>query len=104
MTQFYILNENENIENNFKETGNVTSITESQFSSANINLKRVLGVEWSTESDLIFSKFDDLIRLAKSLKPTKRNILNVSPSFYDPLCFIAPVTARVNYILTLMQR
>ena len=33
---------NENMENNFKETGDDTSFTESQFSSANTNLKRVI--------------------------------------------------------------
>ena len=40
--------------------------------------------------------FEDLIKLAKSLKPTKINILKVSVSFYYPLGFIAPVTARVK--------
>ena len=49
-----------------------TSFTESEFSSANINFKRVLGVEWDTESDSFGFQFDDLIKLAKSLKPTKR--------------------------------
>ena len=63
--------------NNFKETGDDTSFNESQFSSANINFKRALGVEWDTESDSFIFQFDDLIKLAKSAKPTKRNILKV---------------------------
>ena len=91
-------NKNENMENNFKQTGDDTSFTESQFSSANIDFKRILGVEWEPESVSLVFQFDDLIKLAKSLKPTKRNILKVSASFYDPLGFIAPVTARVKVI------
>ena len=63
------------MENSFKETGNDTSFTESLFLLAKINFKRVLGVEWETESDLFVFPFDDLIKLAKSLRPTKRNRL-----------------------------
>ena len=66
-------NENENMENNFKETRDDTSFTKSQFSSANINFKRVLGVERDTESDSFIFQFDDLITLAKFLKSAKKN-------------------------------
>ena len=72
------------MENNLKETGDDTSFTESQFSSSNINFKRVLGVKWDTESDSFIFQFDDLIKLAKSLKPTKRNILKVVRLFMIP--------------------
>ena len=34
--------------NNFKETGDDTSFTKSQFPSTNVNFKRVLDVEWDT--------------------------------------------------------
>ena len=51
-------NQNENTSNNFKETGDDTSFNESQFSSANINFKRALGVEWDTESDSFVFQFD----------------------------------------------
>ena len=95
-------NKNENMENNFKETGDDNSFTESQFSLANINLKRVRGVEWDTESDSFVFQFDDLIKFAKSLKPTKINILKVSGSFYDHLAFID--TARVKVIFKLLSK
>ena len=74
-------NKNENMDNNFKETGNDSSFTESQCSSANINFKRVLDVELITESDLLVVQFGDLIKLAKSLKPTKRTILKDSSCY-----------------------
>ena len=66
-------NKNENMENNFKETEDDISFTKSQFSSANINFKRVLGVERDTESDSFIFQFDDLITLAKFLKSAKKN-------------------------------
>ena len=59
-------------------------------------------VEWDSETVLFVFQFDDLIESAKSLKPTKRNNLNVSASFYDPPGFIVPVTARVKVILQLL--
>ena len=57
---------------------------------------RVIFVEQEIERDLFVFLFEDLIKLAKYLKPTKINILKVSVSFYYPLGFIAPVTARVK--------
>ena len=66
-------NKNENMENNFKETEDDISFIKSQFSSANINFKRVLGVERDTESDSFIFQFDDLITLAKFLKSAKKN-------------------------------
>ena len=66
-------NKNENMENNFKEIGDDTSFTKSQFSSANINFKRVLGVERDTESDSFIFQFDDLTTLAKFFKSAKKN-------------------------------
>ena len=57
---------------------------------------RVLGAEWEIERDLLVFLFEDLIKTAKSLKQAKINILKASVSFYYPLGFIAPVTARVK--------
>ena len=85
------------MENSFEEIGDNTSFTKSQFSLVNINFKRVLDVECDTESHLFIFQFDDLIKLAKSLKPTKRSILKFG-TFYYPLGFTAP------YISTFMQR
>ena len=61
------------MEKNFKETRDNTLFTKFQFSSANVNFKRVLGVEWNPESDLFVFQFDDfIIMLVESLKPTKK--------------------------------
>ena len=40
--------------------------------------------------------------MAKSLTPTRGNVLKVCPSFYDPLGFIFPITARIKTIFQLL--
>ena len=40
--------------------------------------------------------------MAKSVTPTKRNVLKVCASFYDPLGFISPITARIKTIFELL--
>ena len=42
------------------------------------------------------------MKLCDGLKLIKRNILSVSASFYDPLGFISPVTARVKVLFQML--
>ena len=86
---------NENKENNFKETGMILRSPNRSLYRLTLIL-RVLGTEWEIERDLLVFLFEDLIKTAKSLKQAKINILKASVSFYYPLGFIAPVTARVK--------
>ena len=46
--------------------------------------KKVLGVTWNNKTDTLIYYFSDLIKEAKLLKPTKRNVLKILSSFYDP--------------------
>ena len=64
--------------------------------------EKFLGVEWDVKSDEFVFSFADILTLAKSLVPTKRNILRVAASFFDPLGFIAPITARVKNIFQML--
>ena len=64
--------------------------------------KRVLGVEWETNEDKFVFRFNDFVRQARCFKPTKRNILRVAASFYDPMGLISPITARVKIIFQLL--
>ena len=53
--------------------------------------KKVLGVTWNNKVDTLISDFLDLIKEAKLLKPTKRNVLKILSSFYDPMGLIQPI-------------
>ena len=84
---------------------NETDITfsEEQFGPTKNNYKKVLGLEWDIQNDEIVFQFEPFIYLAKSLTHTKRNVLKVCESFYDPLGFISPITARITAILRLIK-
>ena len=49
-------------------------------------------------NDKIVFQFELFICLAKYLTLTKTNVLKVCGSFYDPLGFISPITARIKTI------
>ena len=66
----------------------------------NKNLKRVLGVGWNLDTDEFVFEFDNFLSKGTSDKLTKRDILSISASLYDPLGFITPITA---YIKTIFQ-
>ena len=78
------------------------SYLDTEVCSEESSYARVLGVEWDVEGDTFVFRFDKFTDLAKSLSATKRNILKVSASFYDPLGLISPVTARVKCIFQLL--
>ena len=62
--------------------------------------KKVLGVTWNNKTDTLIHGFSDLIKEAKLLKPTKRNVLKILSSFYDPMGLIQPIIIGLK---TLMQ-
>ena len=99
-------NEKENIDkNNLTESGDDVTFLECQLNHENnSNFKRVLGIEWDTESDEFIFQFSEFVKTAKNLEKTKRNILKMAASIYDPLGFLSPVTARIKTIFQLLCR
>lgn len=57
---------------------------------------KVLGLEWDRDYDCLVFDFTDFIARSKSIQPTKRNILSLSASIYDPIGIISPITAQVK--------
>ena len=53
--------------------------------------QKVLGINWKIERDEIYFDFEKLVKFARSLTPTKRNLLKIIASLYDPLGIISPV-------------
>ena len=62
------------------------------------NCKQVLGLEWNINEDCFVFDFIKFLRKCEGLKITKRSILSLAASFYDPLGFISPVTSRIKVI------
>ena len=57
-------------------------------------MKMVLGINWDLTRDEFVFDFKSIVAAGESLKFTKRNILKVSSSFFDPLGLISPVTIQ----------
>ena len=64
--------------------------------------KSVLGVQWDTSTDEFVFCFGSLLQKCAAMKRTKRNLLSVSVSIFDPLGIISPVTARITTIFQLL--
>ena len=61
--------------------------------------QKVLGLKWNYESDELLLTFDKLIELSKTMTPTKRNLLKLSASLFDPLGIVSPVSVRMKILL-----
>ena len=61
------------------------------------NEHKVLGLNWNCVSDEFF-KFEALFSLAESLEPTRRNLLKVTSSFFDPLGILSPVVVKMKLL------
>ena len=94
-----IIDKNENGEKGIS-TDELT-YTEVQFKTGN-EFKSVLGVKWDTVKDEFVFNLEDYVKIALELPPTKRNILQVSASIFDPMGFILPVTTNVKIIFQLL--
>ena len=82
-------------------SGDDQTFVESQLGTQG-EFKRVLGIEWDSESDDFIFRFTEFIEKGRSMKLTKRNILSLSSTLYDPLGMISPITARVKTIFQII--
>ena len=56
----------------------------------------MLGVRWCVETDHLVLDVSEVGRQARSLPPTKRNIVSIVGRIYDPLGFLSPVLIRLK--------
>lgn len=61
--------------------------------------QKVLGVRWDTSTDQLTVNLDEIASAARSLTPTKRNIVSLVGRFYDPLGYLAPVVIHFKIFL-----
>ena len=77
---------------------------ESVSPSVDTAYKSVLRVQWDTSTDEFVFCFGSLLQKCAAMKRTKRNLLSVSVSIFDPLRMISPVTARITTIFQLLWK
>ena len=61
--------------------------------------QKVLGTNWNYFTDEFFFKFQTQVESAQGLMPTKRNVLRVIASFYDPMGLISPIIVQMKILL-----
>ena len=58
--------------------------------------EKVLGLAWNCENDTLHFNFAHIIERARNLEVTKRNVLSLLASLFDPLGIISPVTVSMK--------
>ena len=92
----------ENVTSDLEPGGDDMTYFEIMSPDVKTNNKVVLGLEWDTSRDEFVFRFKDLLSKCAVMKRTKRNLLSVSASIFDPLGLIAPITARIKTIFQLL--
>ena len=64
--------------------------------------QKILGARWNVNTDQFVVSLDEIARLARSLEPTKRNIVSLVGKFYDPLGILAPGVVKFKMFLQTM--
>ena len=60
--------------------------------------QKVLGTNWNYFTDEFLFKFQTQVGSAQGLMPTKRNVLRVVASFYDPMGLISPIIVLMKIL------
>ena len=60
---------------------------------------KVLGHLWNRSEDTFIFKFDKLVKIGQALSATKRNVLKVAGSVYDPLGILSPMVVKMKVLL-----
>ena len=61
--------------------------------------EKILGIIWNDLKDKLVFDFEELYNTAKDLPPTKRNVLKIIASFYDPLGLLQPIVSSMKILL-----
>ena len=62
------------------------------------NVRKVLGINWDTNSDEFIYDFKDIINTASNSPVTKRSILRISVMFFDPSGIICPIVLQAKLL------
>ena len=76
-----------------------TYAKESLGTNINEEEDKVLGVKWNKMDDNLVYDFQETIERAEGLEPTKRNILSMMASVFDPLGLVSPILVSAKILL-----
>ena len=62
------------------------------------NKQKILGILWDEIEDNLVFRLDDIFKDAANVVPTKRNILSVISTFYDPVGYLQPFTIQLKIL------
>ncbi|XP_055605011.1 uncharacterized protein LOC129753240 [Uranotaenia lowii] len=83
-------------------------IPSSQFDVCNTTVHRILGIQWDAIADqfLFVPNFQNVESDVISGKraPTKREVLKIAMSLYDPLGFISPLAIKVRILIRYIRK
>ena len=60
---------------------------------------KILGIIWNDIQDKFVFDLEEIYNAAKDLPPTKRNVLKIIASFYDPLGLLQPIVSTMKTLL-----
>lgn len=63
---------------------------------------KILGVHWHIERDELYYEFDEILRYARTLAPTKRSVLKLVTKLFDPLGFLIAFNIRCKIMVQLL--
>ena len=78
------------------------TFSQTQLGTSDTTQNRVLGVSWDVKSDEFVFDFSMIVSSAKMTAMTKRKVLKLSASIYDPLGYLCPITARLKTIFQML--
>ena len=62
------------------------------------NEQKILGILWDEIEDNLVFRLDDIFKDATNVVPTKRNILSVISTVYDPVGYLQPFTIQLKIL------
>ena len=62
------------------------------------SISKVLGVQWDSETDQFCIDFSHIVELANSLPPTKRSLLKLAATIFDPLGCVSLFTVNLKIL------
>ena len=62
-------------------------------------VEKVLVIQWDSDKDILIYDFKAIMKDAHKSKPTKRNLLKIVSSFYDPIGLFQPILISLKILL-----